>query len=73
MYESNTESLRKQGDAELTQLFLAVVKPHILISSSTLPRRLKATLERTGIDTGILEVHSVWSVAARQPMMVLIL
>ena len=56
-YELKTESFRAQG--ERTKLFLAVVKPHKPISSSTLARWLKSVLEKAGIDTGIFKAHSV--------------
>ena len=47
-YENRTEGLRQQEDMERTRLFLAVVKPHKPVSSSTLARWLKSLLGSTG-------------------------
>ena len=59
VYEGRTECFRKQGETEHTRLFLAVVKPHKPVCSSTLARWLKSLLEKAGIDTGIFKAHSV--------------
>ena len=59
VYEGKTESFRRQEDAERTKLFLAVVRPHKPVSSSTLARWLKSLLGKAGIDTGIFKAHSV--------------
>ena len=42
-----------------TKLFLATIKPHKAVSSSTLARWLKSLLEAAGVDTSIFSAHSV--------------
>ena len=64
VYEQRTESFRAQEDTERTRLFLAVVKPHKPISSSTLARWLKSLINNAGIDTAIFKAHSVRGAAA---------
>ena len=59
VYEQKTESFRSQENEGGTRLFLAVVRPHKPVSSSTLARWLKSMLEKAGIDTGIFKAHSV--------------
>ena len=64
IYEGRTEAFRTGGDLEQSRLFLAVIKPHRPVSSSTLARWLKALLGKAGIDTGIFKAHSVRGAAA---------
>ena len=59
VYEQKTESFRSLEDEGRTRLFLAVVRPHKPVSSSTLARWMKSMLEKAGIDTGIFKAHSV--------------
>ena len=59
IYEQKTESFRSQEIEGRTRLFLAVVRPHKPVSSSTLARWLKSMMEKAGIDTGIFKAHSV--------------
>ena len=59
VYECRTESFWAQEDTAKTRLFLAVVKPHKPISSSTLVRWLKSLLNNAGIDTAIFKAHLV--------------
>ena len=40
------------------QLFVAFIKPHHAVTSSTIARWLKTTLEQAGIDTAIFKAHS---------------
>ena len=42
-------------------LFLATIKPHKAVASSTIERSLKTIMERAGIDTSIFKAHSVRS------------
>lgn len=53
-YEQLTESVRSSS-----RLFLATIKPHNPVSSSTIARWLKTTLSTAGIDTTIFSAHSV--------------
>ena len=64
MYEERTKSFRDQGDTERSKLFLAVVKPHKPINSSTMARWLRSLLGKAGIDTNIFKAHSVRGAAA---------
>ena len=64
VYEERTKSFRDQGDTERSKLFLAVVKPHKPISSSTMARWLRSLLGKAGIDTNIFKAHSVRGAAA---------
>ena len=63
-YERRTESFRTGENEEQTRLFLAVVKPHKPVCSSTLARWLKSLLDKAGIDTNIFKAHSTRSAAA---------
>ena len=54
-YEEHTASKRGLE----TRLFLAIIKPHKAVTSSTIARWLKSLLESTGIDTCIFNAHSV--------------
>ena len=45
-------------------MFLAVVRPHKPVCSSTLARWLKSLLDKAGIDTSIFKAHSTRSAAA---------
>ena len=58
VYEQKTESFRSNKDEGGTRLFLAVVRPHKPISSSTLARWLRSMLDKAGIDTGIFRSGS---------------
>jgi hypothetical protein len=58
-YEQKTESFGSQEDEGRTRLFLAVVRPHKPVASSTVARWLESMLEKPGIDTGIFKAHSV--------------
>ena len=42
-----------------TSLFLAMIKPHKPVTSSTIARWLKKVLELSGVDTSIFSAHSV--------------
>ena len=53
-YEERTSPLR-MGE---TKLFLAIIKPHKAVSSSTIARWLKKLLEVAGIDTSVFSAHS---------------
>ena len=63
-YEQRTESFRTGGNEEQTRLFLAVVRPHKPVCSSTLARWLKSLLDKAGIDTSIFKAHSTRSATA---------
>ena len=63
-YEQRTESFRSGESEEQTRLFLAVVRPHKPVCSSTLARWLKSLLDKAGIDTSIFKAHSTRSAAA---------
>ena len=54
-YEQSTATIRGTE----TRLFLAMIKPHKPVSSSTIARWLKMVLEAAGIDTAICIAHSV--------------
>ena len=54
-YEERTVTCR---GAE-TKLFLALIKPHKAVTSSTIARWLKSLLEAAGIDTSVFTAHSV--------------
>lgn len=41
------------------KLFVAIVKPHNPVSSSSITRWLRETLQQAGIDVGIFGSHSV--------------
>ena len=45
------------------ELFLAVVRPHKQVYSSTISRWLKSLLDKAGIDAGIFKAHSTHSTA----------
>ena len=42
----------------INQLFVAFIKPHHAVTSSTIARWLETTLEQAGIDTSIFKAHS---------------
>ena len=54
-YEFQTEMLR----GEESKLFVAVIKPHRAVTSSTIARWLKSILGAAGVDTSIFNAHSV--------------
>ena len=53
-YEHRTQSLRAQE----TKLFIAIIKPHQVVTSSTIARWLKSLLDSAGIDTTVFNAHS---------------
>ena len=55
-YLTVTSSLCPEG---AVKLFVAIVKPHNPLSSSSIARWLKETLQQAGIDVGIFGAHSV--------------
>ena len=55
-YEQKTEAFR--GGEEQMRLFLAVVRPHKPVCSSTLARWLRSLVDKAGIDTSIFKAHS---------------
>ena len=59
-YLTKTEPLRVRDDgaSRVTQLFIACIKPHNPIVSSTIARWLKKVLEKAGINTSIFKAHS---------------
>lgn len=59
-YEKRTAQLRTPTD---TQLFLAMIRPHKPVSSSTIARWVKTMLTNAGVDTTIFKAHSVRSAA----------
>ena len=54
-YEEATAPLRQEG---VSQLFLAVTKPHAPVASSTIARWLKSVLASAGVDTHTFSAHS---------------
>ena len=54
-YEERTASRRGLE----TRLFLAIIKPHKAVTSSTIARWLKFLLESAGINTSVFNAHSV--------------
>ena len=54
-YIKRTEPLRRQNN---TQLFIAHIKPHSPVSSSTIARWLKTMLAQAGINTEVFKAHS---------------
>ena len=54
-YENQTRKVR----AKETKLFVAIIKPHRAVTSSTIARWLKAVLKASGVDTSIFDAHSV--------------
>ena len=66
LYLERTRDLRGTAD----QLFIATIKPHLPVTSSTIARWLKKVIGDSGIDTSIFKAHSVrsasTSVAANQ-------
>ena len=55
-YLTVTCPLRPEG---VVKLFVAVVKPHNPVTSSSIARWLRDTLQHVGIDVGIFGAHSV--------------
>ena len=55
-YIDSTSSLRAEGSV---RLFVAVVKPHNPVSSSTIVCWMKGMLQQAGIDVSIFGAHSV--------------
>lgn len=54
-YEKRTREVR----ADESKLFVAIIKPHKAVTSSTIARWLKGMLEAAGVDTSIFNAHSV--------------
>lgn len=52
-----TDPLRGQGDDKAAQLFIAYIKPHNPVTSSTIARWLKTLLQESGIDA-TFKAHS---------------
>ena len=59
LYLERTRQLRGSVD----QLFIAIIKPHLPVTSSTIARWLKKVISDAGIDTNIFKAHSVRSAA----------
>ena len=57
-YMDRTNPLRRRKGEVTNQLFVALIKPHHAVTSSTIARWLKTTLEQAGIDTAIFKAHS---------------
>ena len=55
LYIERTKQLR----GESSQLFIAIIKPHLPVTSSTVARWLKQVIGDSGIDTSIFKAHSV--------------
>ena len=55
-YIDSTSSLHPEGSV---RLFVALVKPHNPVSSSTIARWLKGMLQQAGVDISIFGAHSV--------------
>ena len=55
-YLTVTSPLHPEG---AVKLFVAIIKPHNPVSSSSIARWLKETLQQAGIDVGIFGAHSV--------------
>ena len=53
----------EQQSGSFDQLFIAIIKPHLLVTSSILARWLKKVIGDSGIDTSIFKTHSVRSAA----------
>ena len=64
-YESRTATFRGKTPTENggDPLFISFVKPHRQVSSSTISRWLKDTLEEAGIDVSIFKAHSTRAAA----------
>ena len=59
-YESITEQFRNISSGEhKSELFLSWIKPHNLVTSSTIARCLKTCMADAGIDISIFKSHSV--------------
>ena len=61
--EYETDGLRGD-DAGLKKLFLATIKLHNLVTSSTIARWLRVMLERAGVNTEVFKAHSVRAASA---------
>ena len=62
-YDWRTEPFCTVGSEEQTRLFLAVVRRHKPVCSSTMARWLKSMLDKIGIDTSFFKAHSTRSAA----------
>ena len=59
-YEESTRQLREGT----SQLFVAIIKPHKAVSSSTIARWLKTMIGMAGINTSIFKTHSTRGASA---------
>ena len=57
LYLEKTRELRGTAD----QLFIAIIKPHLPVTSCTIARWLKKVISNAGIDTSVFKAHSVRS------------
>ena len=57
-YMDRTSPLCRREGEVTNQLFVAFIKPHHAVTSSTIACWLKTTLEQAGIDTAIFKAHS---------------
>ena len=55
LYIERTRQLRGTS----TQLFIAIIKPHLPVTTSTVARWLKQVIGDSGIDTNVFKAHSV--------------
>ena len=55
--------MERRCDSNRSHLFIALIKPHRPVVSSTIARWIKYVLTKSGIDTGIFKAHSVRSAA----------
>ena len=65
VYEDRTRSFRQWRGP--SPLFLTTIRPHNLVSSSTIAQWLKGLLGKAGIDISIFKAHSV--LRPQQPLM----
>ena len=61
-YEDRTREWR--CDHNRSQLFIALIKPHKPVTSSTIARWIKSVLTKSGIDTNTFKAHSTRCAAA---------
>ena len=55
LYLKKTEPVRGKA----SQLFISIIKPHLLVSSSTIAQWLKGIMGTAGIDILVFKAHSV--------------
>ena len=56
-YQKRTRDRRMAK--EHSQLFISLIRPYNVVTSSTIARWLKSVLTKSGIDTGIFKAHSI--------------